>query len=155
LVVQTAIASSAASVRRASNGSRVAAFSSPPVSARRTIRNYDSIISRVALSQIAPSVFVHVQGNGDGLVCHDEPLGSDTSTRFYQAHGLSSAESSPMKVLSSELRRFESFLETLGRRLAKGQSFLREVSIDKLNDGFSGQADVTATPQLRSKEAQP
>jgi hypothetical protein len=51
--------------------------------------------------------------------------------------------------------RFESFLETLGRRLAKGRSFLREVSIDKLNDGFSREVDATATPQLRSKEAQP
>jgi hypothetical protein len=29
--------------------------------------------------------------------------------------------------------RFESFLETLGRRLAKGRSVLREVSFDRLN----------------------
>jgi hypothetical protein len=31
--------------------------------------------------------------------------------------------------------RFESFIETLGRRLAKGQSILREVSLDRLNGG--------------------
>jgi hypothetical protein len=31
--------------------------------------------------------------------------------------------------------RFESFLEALGRRLASGQTLLREVSIDKTRDG--------------------
>jgi hypothetical protein len=31
--------------------------------------------------------------------------------------------------------RFESFLEALGRRLASGQTLLREVSIDKTSDG--------------------
>jgi hypothetical protein len=36
--------------------------------------------------------------------------------------------------------RFESFLETLGRRLAKGRSVLREVSFDRLNE----------TPPLRA-----
>jgi hypothetical protein len=36
--------------------------------------------------------------------------------------------------------RFESFLETLGRRLAKGRSVLREVSFDRLN----------GTPPLRA-----
>jgi hypothetical protein len=39
--------------------------------------------------------------------------------------------------------RYESFLETLGRRLAKGQSFLREVSLDQ-------QCELP----LKSKEAQ-
>src|SRR5262245_35495139 len=32
--------------------------------------------------------------------------------------------------------RFESFLQTLGRRLAKGQNVLREVSLDGLNGGL-------------------
>jgi hypothetical protein len=63
-------------------------------------------------------------------------------------------ESAQAAAQAKGRERFESFLETLGRRLAKGQSFLREVSIDKLNDGFSRQADATATPQLPSKEAQ-
>ena len=39
--------------------------------------------------------------------------------------------------------RFESFLETLGRRLAKGQSLLREVSIDKPNDGSTRRPETT------------
>jgi hypothetical protein len=42
--------------------------------------------------------------------------------------------------------RFESFLEALGRRLAKGQSVLREVSFDRLNGAHSsrGGANVSA-----------
>ena len=51
--------------------------------------------------------------------------------------------------------RYESFLETLGRRLAKGQSLLREVSIDKSNDGATRQTDTKTTAQSRSNEAQP
>ena len=35
--------------------------------------------------------------------------------------------------------RFESFLEILGRRLAKGNTLLREVSIDRFNDGGAGE----------------
>jgi hypothetical protein len=49
--------------------------------------------------------------------------------------------------------RFESFLETLGRRLAKGQSLLREVSIDRSNEGHSGQSEMMTQPQ--STGAQP
>jgi hypothetical protein len=51
--------------------------------------------------------------------------------------------------------RFESFLETLGRRLAKGQSLLREVSIDISNDGVTRQIDTKTTAQSRSNKAQP
>jgi hypothetical protein len=36
--------------------------------------------------------------------------------------------------------RFESFLEALGRRLASGQTLLREVSIDRTHDGSTQQA---------------
>src|ERR1700757_2096551 len=43
--------------------------------------------------------------------------------------------------------RFESFLETLGRRLAKGQSVLREVSLDGLHNGMTHPADTTANAQ--------
>jgi hypothetical protein len=39
--------------------------------------------------------------------------------------------------------RFESFLETLGRRLARGKSVLREVSIDRVNEHDSA-------PEMRS-----
>jgi hypothetical protein len=49
--------------------------------------------------------------------------------------------------------RFESFLEALGRRLAKGQSLLREVSIDRSNDGIV--AETTASTRSHSHEAQP
>jgi hypothetical protein len=47
--------------------------------------------------------------------------------------------------------RFELFLETLGRRLAKGQSLLREVSTDRLN-GASNQAAGTSSAQSRPSE---
>jgi hypothetical protein len=47
--------------------------------------------------------------------------------------------------------RFEFFLETLGRRLAKGQSILREVSIDKLN-GASNQSEGASSVQSRPNE---
>jgi len=40
--------------------------------------------------------------------------------------------------------RFESFLETLGRRLAKGQSLLREVSTDRPEE-LTGQPETTTT----------
>jgi hypothetical protein len=46
--------------------------------------------------------------------------------------------------------RFELFLETLGRRLSKGQSLLREVSIDKLNGAAN---EGRSTVQFRSNEA--
>ena len=46
--------------------------------------------------------------------------------------------------------RFELFLETLGRRLSKGQSLLREVSIDRVNGKESA---GSSTVQLRPNEA--
>jgi O-methyltransferase involved in polyketide biosynthesis len=48
--------------------------------------------------------------------------------------------------------RFEFFLETLGRRLAKGQSLLREASIDRVN-GATNEPEGRSTVQLRSNEA--
>jgi hypothetical protein len=43
--------------------------------------------------------------------------------------------------------RFESFLDTLGRRLAKGQSLLREVSIERVSDGATGTSERTTAAQ--------
>jgi len=48
--------------------------------------------------------------------------------------------------------RFESFLETLGRRLAKGQSVLREVSLDGLHNGMSHAVQTTENAQSISNE---
>jgi hypothetical protein len=48
--------------------------------------------------------------------------------------------------------RFESFLETLGRRLAKGQSVLREVSLDGLPGGIPGRSEPTTNAQSSSNE---
>jgi len=50
--------------------------------------------------------------------------------------------------------RFESFLETLGRRLAKGQNVLREVSLDGLNGGMTRRAETTANAKSSSNEDQ-
>lgn len=48
--------------------------------------------------------------------------------------------------------RFESFLETLGRRLAKGQSVLREVSLDRLHGGISLRTETTTNARSSSSE---
>jgi hypothetical protein len=48
--------------------------------------------------------------------------------------------------------RFEYFLETLGRRLAKGHSLLREVSTDRVN-GAANEAEARSTVRLKSDEA--
>lgn len=50
--------------------------------------------------------------------------------------------------------RFDSFLETLGRRLAKGQSVLREVSFEGLNDRSTGRPEAS-TIQPSSDEVHP
>ena len=48
--------------------------------------------------------------------------------------------------------RFDSFLQTLGRRLAKGQSVLRELSFDGLSNGTAIRSETTANAQSSSKE---
>ena len=48
--------------------------------------------------------------------------------------------------------RFESFLESLGRRLAKGQSVLREVSLDGLNDRMTRPVQTAANAQSNPNE---
>jgi predicted transcriptional regulator len=50
--------------------------------------------------------------------------------------------------------RFESFLETLGRRLAKGQSVLREVSLDGLNGEIARPSQTATSARLSSTEDQ-
>ena len=62
-------------------------------------------------------------------------------------------ESAQSAAQAKGRERFESFLEALGRRLAKGQSLLREVSIDRSNDGIV--AETTASTRSHSHEAQP
>jgi hypothetical protein len=61
-------------------------------------------------------------------------------------------ESAQAAAQAKGRERFEFFLETLGRRLAKGQSFLREVSIDRVN-GATNEPEGRSTVQLRSNEA--
>jgi hypothetical protein len=62
-------------------------------------------------------------------------------------------ESAQSAAQAKGRERFESFLEALGRRLAKGQSLLREVSIDRSSDGIV--AETTASTRSHSHEAQP
>jgi hypothetical protein len=62
-------------------------------------------------------------------------------------------ESAQSAAQAKGRERFESFLEALGRRLAKGQSLLREVSIDRSNDGIA--AETTASTRSHSHEPQP
>jgi hypothetical protein len=59
-------------------------------------------------------------------------------------------ESAQAAAQAKGRERFEFFLQTLGRRLAKGQSLLREVSIERLNGAAN---DGTSTVQFRSNEA--
>jgi len=61
-------------------------------------------------------------------------------------------ESAQAAAQAKGRERFEFFLETLGRRLAKGQSLLREVSIDMVN-GATNEPEGRSTVQLKSNEA--
>jgi hypothetical protein len=61
-------------------------------------------------------------------------------------------ESAQAAAQAKGRERFEYFLETLGRRLAKGQSLLREVSIDRVN-GAANESQGKSTVQLKSDEA--
>ena len=67
--------------------------------------------------------------------------------RFWLTVTPSLSESAQAAAQAKGRERFESFLETLGRRLARGQSLLREVSIDRSNDGITRQADTKTTAQ--------
>jgi hypothetical protein len=61
-------------------------------------------------------------------------------------------ESAQLAAQAKGRERFELFLETLGRRLAKGHSLLREVSIDMVN-GTANETEGKSTVQLKSNEA--
>lgn len=63
-------------------------------------------------------------------------------------------ESAQAAAQAKGRERFESFLETLGRRLAKGQSVLHEVSFDGSNAPSGGQLKVP-TIQSSSGEGPP
>lgn len=63
-------------------------------------------------------------------------------------------ESAQLAAQAKGRERFESFLETLGRRLAKGQSVLREVSLDGLSSGIPHRAPATSNPHSKSNEDQ-
>jgi hypothetical protein len=61
-------------------------------------------------------------------------------------------ESAQAAAQAKGRERFESFLETLGRRLAKGQSVLREVSLDRLNGEIQRSPETTANAQSSANE---
>ena len=61
-------------------------------------------------------------------------------------------ESAQAAAQAKGRERFESFLETLGRRLAKGQSVLREVSLDRLNGGIALRTETTTNAHSSSSE---
>jgi hypothetical protein len=64
-------------------------------------------------------------------------------------------ESAQAAAQAKGRERFESFLETLGRRLAKGRSFLRVVSIERVNGEAPAHTETTTAPPSRSNKAQP
>jgi hypothetical protein len=72
--------------------------------------------------------------------------------RFWLVVTPSLPESAQAAAQAKGRERYESFLETLGRRLSKGQSLLREVSIDRVHDGVGQQNNSTATVQSRPNE---
>jgi hypothetical protein len=72
--------------------------------------------------------------------------------RFWLTVTPSLPESAQAAAQAKGRERFESFLETLGRRLAKGQSVLREVSLDELHNGMTRSFQTTATAQSNSNE---
>jgi Ribbon-helix-helix protein, copG family len=55
---------------------------------------------------------------------------------------------------ASGRERFESFLEALGRRLAKGRSLLREVSFDQLNGTLPPRSEAHAFTEPNQTEHQ-
>jgi len=72
--------------------------------------------------------------------------------RFWLTVTPSLPESAQTAAQAKGRERFESFLETLGRRLAKGQSVLREVSLDELHNGMTRPFQTTATARSSSNE---
>jgi hypothetical protein len=54
-------------------------------------------------------------------------------------------ESAQAAAQAKGRERFDSFLETLGRRLAKGQSVLREVSFERLSDRSTDRPEASTS----------
>jgi hypothetical protein len=71
--------------------------------------------------------------------------------RFWLTVTPSLPESAHAAAQAKGRERFDSFLETLARRLTKGQSVLREVSFEGLSDRSSGQPE-SSTVQSSSDE---
>jgi hypothetical protein len=63
-------------------------------------------------------------------------------------------ESAQAAAQAKGRERFESFLETLGRRLAKGQSVLREVSFEGMNNSHGSRSEASSI-QPSGDEAKP
>jgi hypothetical protein len=63
-------------------------------------------------------------------------------------------ESAQAAAQAKGRERFESFLETLGRRLAKGQSVLREVSFEGMNKSHGSRSEASSI-QPSGDEAKP
>lgn len=63
-------------------------------------------------------------------------------------------ESAQAAAQAKGRERFDSFLETLGRRLAKGQSVLREVSFEGMNKSHGSRSEASST-QPSGDEAKP
>jgi hypothetical protein len=61
-------------------------------------------------------------------------------------------QSAQAAAQASGRERFESFLEALGRRLAKGRSLLREVSFDQLNGTLAPRAEANASTESNQTE---
>jgi hypothetical protein len=64
-------------------------------------------------------------------------------------------ESAQAAAQAKGRERFESFLETLGRRLAKGQSVLREISRDEVNGANACREQMSSSSQPSSQGDQP
>jgi len=72
--------------------------------------------------------------------------------RFWLTVTPSLPETAQAAAQAKGRERFKSFLETLGRQLAKGESILREVSLDRLNGGASHGIEAAANAHSSSNE---
>jgi hypothetical protein len=64
-------------------------------------------------------------------------------------------ESAQAAAQATGRERFESFLETLGRRLARGQSLLREISREEVDGANARPERISSSNQSSSQEDKP
>jgi hypothetical protein len=64
-------------------------------------------------------------------------------------------ESAQVAAQATGRERFESFLETLGRRLERGQSLLREISREEVNGANARSEQISSSNQSSSQEDKP